>query len=493
MTKLQGLSPDKFFSFFEQISEIPRGSGNTKEISEYIIKFAKDRELEYVADEVGNVVIYKEKSRDAKSNNTIILQGHLDMVAVKEDDIHKDMETEGLDLCVEGDFLKAKGTSLGADDGVAVCFMLSILDSKTLTHPPIEAVFTVDEETGMLGADALDTSVLKGKMMLNIDTEEEGEFCAGCAGGARNKLVFKNDRDPVDGHELTVEVTGLTGGHSGMEIYKNGGNAACIINEILAVLTDDGVKPCIIEFNAGSADNVIPVSGKAEVILPSKEFSKYGGEEAVREKLDSLIDTIEGKYAETDPDLSITYNLSSVERKAVKAMTSKHSRFVVTALSNIPNGVIKYNELIPDMVETSLNLGTVEINHSVCVVQYLVRSNVEGAKRELIDNIKHIAKKNDAKDYVSGNYPAWEFSPNSRVRDVVMSAYQNVTGEEGKISVVHAGLECGIFTKKIRGLDCVSFGPRIDDIHTTKEKVSISSVQKYDKMLKIALEELALL
>ncbi|MCR5214325.1 MAG: aminoacyl-histidine dipeptidase [Eubacterium sp.] len=466
MPVLDNLQPQEVLYYFEEICNIPHGSRNTKLISDYIAKFAEIHHLEYVQDEYNNVIIYKASNNG--SNDTIILQGHMDMVCEKEEDCDIDFDYEPLRLMVDGDMIKAEGTTLGGDDGVAVAMMLAILDSKDIKHPNLECLFTVDEEIGMLGATGLDKSLLKGRKLLNIDSEEEGHLLVSCAGGATVTIHIPILRRGARGQRYHIEVSGLVGGHSGIEIDKGRANADILLGKILQaiLMEDDSVR--LISLKGGLKDNAIPVKSQAEIIAMNGD--------AVKNALDEFMKLEMEKYVDTDPDINVTIRES--EDKSLYPLDEGQNVAFIMAYANMPYGVIAYSKDIEGLVETSLNFGIMNTYENEIVISYSVRSSVNSDKQALIDQLTMISKSLGGYVEIEGDYPAWEYVKDSTVRDIMVSTYKEMYNKDMIVEAVHAGLECGIFSDALKGLDAVSFGPDIFDIHTPKERLSISSLAR---------------
>lgn len=477
MSVLAGLEPQSVFKYFEEICGIPHGSSNTKQISDYLVKFAKERGLRYIQDEKNNVIIFKDGSRGYEKSKPVIIQGHIDMVCEKEKDCDIDFEKEGLRLqCIDG-VISAKGTTLGGDDGIAVAYAMAILDSDTIKHPPIEAVFTVDEEIGMLGAEYIDCSPLQGRLMLNIDSEDEGELLVSCAGGATVKCVYECKMEKHEGTAVKICVSGLCGGHSGVEIDKGRANACQIIGRVLYELdgkTDYALKAV----NGGMKDNAIPREAEAEIVISEADMARL---EACVADINNILSH---EYSETDGNIHLY-----VEKETSydnMAMENESKRRVIAALFNMPCGVQKMSREIEGLVETSLNIGILRTTGKTVSVVTSVRSSVGSEKTELIEKIESLAGVLGGSVSVSGNYPAWEYKKDSYLREVMTDIYMKMTGKSPKIEAIHAGVECGIFAGKLPGLDCVSFGPDIFDIHTTAERMKADSVLRiWNYILKV--------
>lgn len=450
-------------NFFEDISKIPRGSGNTKEICDYLENFARKRNLEYYRDNFNNIVIKKDASPEKSGSAPVILQGHTDMVCEKDESCKKDMEREGLDLIYEDDVLYANGTTLGADDGIAIAMMLAVLDSKTAIHPPIEAVMTVDEETGMDGAVNFDASVLKGKRMINIDSEDEGIFTVGCAGGNVTKCSLKLKKEKRSGSILKIEISDLTGGHSGCEINKGRANANKILGRVLyecAKKTDIFLA----DLYGGGKDNAIAVYSYAVVCCSEPE--------RVTSYVNEIFEEIKDEFYDTDPNMKITVNNSCCDYIYDKESSNK----MIYMLMTLPNGVYSMSRDIDELVLTSLNMGVVRISDDILNISFCVRSSIESEKRMLSSVLECMMAAIGGSISISGDYPGWKYIAESNLRNTMSAVFENQYGRKPKIEAIHAGLECGLFADKIKGLDCVSVGPDIADIHTPREKLSISSL-----------------
>ncbi len=456
MRVLENLKPEKVFEYFEDLCAVPHGSGNTKQISDYCVNFAKEHGFSFVQDSLNNVIIRKNASAGYENSPTVILQGHLDMVCEKDSTSKMDFLKDGLSLRLDGDFVSADGTTLGGDDGIAVAMALSVLDSTDILHPPLEVLFTTDEETGMYGADGLDASLLKGKILLNIDSEDEGILTVGCAGGARAD-IRKSLTFGETAKTKKIVISGLAGGHSGVEIHKNRHNANKLMLELLNSIPN--VKLAYV--SGGAKDNVIPNRCECSVCADCD--------------LTEIIDTfIKDKYNSADPNLQITVTDGVV----LPVINEKATREIIDLICALPNGVQKMSTQIPSLVQTSLNLGVVKIENNTLYCTFSVRSSVNSEKYEILNKLKNIADSFDADFSDHGHYPAWEYRENSHLRDVMVKTFEKLYGRKPTVDVIHAGLECGIFCDKIDRLDAVSFGPDLFDIHTVNERLSVSSVQR---------------
>lgn len=470
MNILEGLEPKTVFKFFEEICSIPHGSGNTKAISDYCVVFAKERKLRYRQDESNNVVIWKPGTKGYEDSAPVMLQGHLDMVCVKESDCMLDMEKKGLLLELDDGTISAKGTSLGGDDGIAVAFALAILDSDDIPHPPLEVVLTVDEEIGMLGASALDCSDLKARIMLNLDSEEEGYLLVSCAGGVTVKAQIPVEFEEAEGCQGEITVTGLLGGHSGVEIDKGRGNACQILGRVLYrvnQLCDLKIK----KLDGGVKDNAIPREAKATVMLKREQVNR-----CIKE-IQKLEKDLCHEFALTDAGIRILFHFEK-EEKSTYVMTKPSIKRVMTELVNLPGGIQKMSFAIKGLVQTSLNLGIMETKETGVYYSFSVRSSIESEKEALVEQITCLTQAMGGTVSSQGDYPAWEYRQNSPLRELMMQVYREQYGKEPIVQALHAGVECGIFAGRMPGLDCVSFGPDMKDIHTPQESMNAESVKR---------------
>ena len=470
MSVLGELQPNKVFQYFEEICAIPHGSRNLQQISDYLVDFAKAHGLKYRQDEDLNVIIWKDGSKGYEDSDPVILQGHMDMVAVKESDCDKDMEKEGLDLEIDGDYILAKGTSLGGDDGIAVAYTLAVLDDEEMAHPPIEAIFTVNEEIGMLGAATIDVSDLKGRLFMNMDSEDEGVFTVSCAGGASVICKIPYETETVNASVIEIKMDGFTGGHSGVEIIKGRMNANCAMARVLLSLFNE-VEMQLVSVNGGEKDNAIAKFSEASVAVLPEEV------EEAKQIIENTFAQIKEEYKVIDPGARLTVNVK--ETADVETFTEDTTFAVVTAMVHMPNGVQRMNPEIEGLVQTSLNMGILITKDSEVQMTFAVRSSSETEKQYLIAQLTSLSETLGGEIEIVGPYPGWEYKADSRLREVMVEAYKDLyNGEEPVVEGIHAGLECGILSTKIPNLDCVSIGPNIYEIHTTEEHMSISSVQR---------------
>ena len=465
MAILEHLEPRGVFRFFEELCAIPHGSSNTKAVSDWLMDFARERGLEAYQDGLNNVIIIKEATSGYESAEPVILQGHMDMVCEKAPGCAKDMEKEGLDLAVDGDAVYAEGTTLGGDDGIAVAMALAILDADDIPHPRLEAVFTVDEEIGMLGATALDVSMLRGRRMLNLDSEEEGVFTVGCAGGNLTQCTLPLTRAPYAGKALTVTVGGLRGGHSGAEIDKGLGNANMLMGRLLYAASRKA-ELRLVEVNGGLKDNAIPRETVATLVTTDPEAVL-----AVCRELDAQL---KNECRTTDPDVFVT----AAESTASLPMDDDTTRRVLCFLTCAPNGIQAMSADMPGLVQTSLNLGILKTEKDAVIASFCVRSSIDGQKQMLVERLTCMTEALGGTVEVFGDYSGWEYRPDSPLRELLVEVFTQQYGHAPRIEAIHAGVECGIFSGKLPGLDCVSMGPDLTEIHTCREKLYISSVQR---------------
>lgn len=464
--KLAGLKPGSVFRYFEEICAIPHGSRNTKAISDYLVAFAKEHNLKYIQDESNNVILFGPGTCGMEDHAPVILQGHMDMVCEKDASCPLDMAVDGLDLMHDDRYVYAKGTTLGGDDGIAVAYALAILEDNTIAHPPLEVIITVDEEIGMLGATAIDLSMLQGRTLVNLDSEEEGIFTVSCAGGATSVISLPVERKAVYGPCVRLTVDGLQGGHSGAEIHKNRANANKVMGEYLSRIQK--LMPlCLTSFTGGSKDNAIPRSCQATVVAMGI------GIERINDVAAQLQAEIREKFDE--PEASI--QAFDVDALGGNSLTTAATSDVISLLCACPNGVQSYSQDMPGLVQTSLNLGIAKLGDQFTAT-FSVRSSVNQEKEELIRKLRELTDFYNGTYTQSGTYPAWEFRKYSPLRDTMVRIYQEMFGKEPQVLAIHAGLECGLLGDKLPGLDCVSIGPQMHDIHTSREKLEIASTER---------------
>lgn len=478
---LNDLQPKEVFRFFYEICRIPHGSYNIDAISDYLVAFAKERNLEVVQDQLKNVIIKKPATEGYEKEETLILQGHMDMVAVKDAESDMDMDKDPLRLAFKDGCLYAEGTSLGGDDGIAVAYALAILDSDSIKHPALEVVFTVNEEVGMDGAIGIDLSDLKGTRLLNIDSEEEGVLLTSCAGGMRVHGVIPVNKVLCEGACVEITLSGLKGGHSGAEIHHGRANANHTIGRILAELSKK-VSFHIVEISGGEKDNAIPLYAVTTLAVKNPDM------ELMKSVLEELETILNNEYAGKEENILIT--LRKLEDSSATMADEQSTKRIYEYLCAVPDGVIAMSGLNPGFVETSLNLGVLKLTEAGLEADYALRSSIEQSKLYLRDRVDMITRAFGGYCEFSGDYPGWEYKTNSPLREKMIRVYEACYGSSPEVTAIHAGLECGILLQKKKDLDCISFGPDIFDIHTTKERMPVDSVKRtWDYLLAVLAEK----
>ena len=476
--KLSGLNPATVFGYFEQLCAYPHGSGNTKAISDYLVSFAKSHEIRYEQDELNNVIFYQEGTCGFEDHDPVILQGHMDMVCEKDSDCTIDMDTEGLDVTHDDTYVFAKGTTLGGDNGIAVAYAMALLADKSIPHPPLEVIITVDEETGMFGAAGIDLSRLKGKTMINMDSEEEGVLTVSCAGGARGTISLPLQRRIVYGPCVKLTVDNLQGGHSGVEIHKNRANANKVMGELLSRV-QQRMPFCITKLQGGAKDNAIPRSCSASLVLLGMNA----------EQINDIAAALQEEIRQNFDEPEVLVYGDNLEALGGNALTSESTSKVISLLNAAPNGVQSWSADIEGLVQTSLNLGVVRMEEDLTLT-FAVRSSVNREKRDLLSHLSQLAVLYEANYSEVGDYPAWEYKKESRLRDTMVRVYSEMFNRTPEVIAIHAGLECGLLSEKLPGLDCVSFGPNMKDIHTSRERLEIASVGRTWEYLLAVLKQL---
>ena len=466
MAVLSGLEPKAVFGYFEKLCAVPHGSGNTKQISDLCVDFAKELGLRWRQDEVNNVVIWKDASPGCEDAPPVILQGHIDMVCVKTEDCAKDMAKEGLDLRTDGEWVWAEKTSLGGDNGIAVAMILAILADGSLPHPPLEAVFTVDEEVGLEGAFALDCSDLKGRKLVNLDSEEEGVFTVSCAGGVRVDCFLPGKRAPLNGEAgYKISLEGLLGGHSGGEIHKGRASANQVMGRVLYSAMERCPGLRLADIRGGQFDNVICSRNHAKVAVPADRAAAL---EAFIREFDAAL---KNEYAGCDGGVTLTCGRTALDA----ALSPEATANMLRTLLAVPQGVQAMSADFPGLVQTSLNMGVIELREEGLYFGVSVRSCIATQKEMIIQRLKAILELGGGSFSLRGNYPGWQFARSSALREEILAAYRAVCGREGTLEATHGGLECGLFMEKLPGLDAVSFGPELHDVHSVKERLSVAS------------------
>ena len=479
MNPLQNTEPKEVFKWFYEISQVPRGSGNERAISDFLVKFAKDRNLEVHQDKAMNVIIKKPGTAGYEKSPTVIIQGHMDMVCEKEASSNHDFLKDPIKFVVKGEMLYAEKTTLGGDDGIAVAYALTVLDSKDIPHPPLEVLITTEEETGMGGAMALTDEHLQGTRLLNIDSEEEGVFLVSCAGGANIHVLFDIKKEAAKGKFLKITVGGLLGGHSGIEINKQRANSIKLLGRILYNIKQNE-KINIVEISGGSKHNAIAKDAHAVIAAENTE--------AVLKIVEKMTADFKGEYRAVDKLLSVTAN--ETQNPSGQMFTKELTLNLIDFMASIPNGVQYKSMEIPGLVQTSLNNGVLEEIDGRIKFTTSVRSSVKSALDEIVDVLRIQAERCGAEFKKASEYPAWEYSPDSPVRDAAVNVYKKLNNKEPLITAIHAGLECGLLKKTLPNVDAVSFGPNLYDVHTPNEHMDIASVERVWKFLLAYLAEL---
>lgn len=472
MAVLAQLEPKAVFRYFEEICGIPHGSSDTQAISDYLVAFAKKRNLYVRQDTLGNVIMKKPATRGYENVPVVMIQGHMDMVCEKTDDREIDFHTQGLDLVLDENVIHADRTTLGGDDGIAVAFALAILDADDIPHPALEVVITVDEEIGMLGAAGITTEDLHASYMLNLDSEDEGQLLVGCAGGMTavcHMPVQWENCDLAHPFCMQIDVDGLLGGHSGMEIIKQRANANKVLGRTLkAIQAVADIR--LVSIDGGKKDNAIPRAAQAVFVAETEK------QPAIQRAVQTLQAAISHEYEVSDPD--VTLKMKECTEAVVETMNRVSGDAIIDALFLLPNGVQKMSDAMPGLVQTSLNLGILTMKQDEVQMGFSVRSSVGSEKNLLALQIRVLCERLGGMYTESGAYPAWEYKQDSKLRDVMVAVYEELYGEKPKLDVIHAGVECGLFMDKMKDLDCVSYGPQMYDIHTPNERLHVDSVQR---------------
>ena len=480
--KISGYKPEKLFHYFEDISAIPRGSGNEKGISDFLVAFARERGLDVYQDRVNNVIIKKPASAGAENAPAVMLQGHIDMVCDKVAGVEHDFEREGIELVVEGGMLHAGGTTLGADNGVAVALMLTVLDDDVLVHPALECVFTTDEETGLVGAETLDKSKISARTMINLDSEEEGVATVSCAGGVVVTYTHPIARELKAGTLLTLEVSGLLGGHSGSDIDRERGNGNLIMARVVAALMDAG-DPALVNFNGGTKDNAINRECKAELI-----YGDRASADAAAKIARGIADDVAAELAVFDPGFACKIDVT--DEVEAEVMDRASALALVRALRLAPNGVMRRNVAADGAVEVSSNIGVVATSADRAKIVLSPRSSITSLQDDFKDRLRLLAEVLGFDAKFEYEYPGWGYVEHSHVRDVFKESYRELFDSELRIESIHAGLECGLFAEALDGLDAIAVGPQLYDVHTPDEHMELASFERFYMLLVDVLKRL---
>lgn len=481
---IEKLYPEKVFHYFAEISKIPRASKKEKEISDWLVKFAKERKLKVIQDEHYNVIIKKKATEGYEDFSPLILQGHMDMVWEKNKDTEFDFSTQGIELVIDGDFLKANGTTLGADNGIAIAYALAILDSDDIKHPALEVVITTDEEDGMSGVANLDFDEFDGKTLINLDTEEYGEVYVSSAGGTRTetKFIFETKKIGNGYTPISIEVKGLSGGHSGAEIHKNLGNSIKILSEVLYHLSKR-YEMSLIHIDGGGKVNAIPREAVAEIAVKLDGDSIDEFKKLAELAFENILKDF--KVSDKSPILAI----EEIEEKNL-GISLGDTLNIINFLHEVPNGVLEMSKHIEGLVETSINIGFISteiVDGNVKIrIKSLARSMANDPLNKLVEEVTDLTRKHDANIKIAASNPSWEYKEDSKIKELIAKSFKEITGNEPVIKAIHAGLECGVFTQNIKGADVVSIGPNIYGAHTPEERMDIKSVgETWEWLLKI--------
>ncbi|MBC8768039.1 aminoacyl-histidine dipeptidase [Arenibacter sp. BSSL-BM3] len=480
--EIRNLEPNNIWNRFADLNAVPRPSKHEERVIEFMMDFGKALGLTTTKDAVGNVIIKKPATSGMEDRKTVILQSHLDMVHQKNADTEFDFSTQGIEMYVDGDWVRAKGTTLGADNGLGVATIMALLESNEISHPPLEALFTIDEETGMTGAKGLKGGLLKGDVLLNLDTEDDDEIDIGCAGGIDITATGKYGEETLPegsiGYKITVK--GLSGGHSGMDIHKGLGNANKIMNALL-MLGQQHVNLRVSEINGGGLRNAIPRESTALVVVNASESNKFNA------MFQDWVQGLKKDFATIEPNLSIVATPSETSESLMEA---QDQQALLKAIKNAHNGVYAMSEAMEDLVETSNNIARVVVKNGTVKIACLTRSSVEAGKMELANSLKGNFETAGYQVTLSGDYPGWDPNPDSDILKLLQSKYVELFKEQPNVVACHAGLECGILGQNYPDVDMISFGPTIKGAHSPDERASISSLQKFWKFTLKILEEI---
>lgn len=475
------LSPKVVWNHFEDLNAVPRPSKKEERVRQFMIDFGKGLNLEVLEDAIGNVIIKKAASAGMENRETVILQSHIDMVHQKNLETTFDFDSEGIRSYIDGEWVKADGTTLGADNGMGVAASMAVLSSTDIKHPAIEALFTIDEETGMTGAKKLDGSLLSGKILLNLDTEDDDEFSIGCAGGIDTNTSYKYQTETPDPNSVgaLIKIRGLKGGHSGMDIVLCRGNANLLLNRLVFEINDT-LDVRYATFNGGGLRNAIPRESQCELVVRANEWDDF------EQLFNVLSNELIAEYKITEPEFQISIEKNTpAESCLTKSEHSKISRIIYT----VPNGVWRMSENVEGLVETSSSLASVVIQNGKFETKSLQRAMGERGKRDIANAVRATFELLGGDIEQSGDYPGWEPNPNSKILDVLENKYEELFKEKPHVAACHAGLECGILGKHLPDCDMISFGPTIRNPHSPDEKVNIASVKKFWDFLTAVLEE----
>ena len=477
---LAGLQPQLVFKYFEEISQIPRGSGNEKEISDYLRKFGEDLGLETIQDEALNIIIRKPATKGYENAPGVVLQGHMDMVCEKNKGTNHDFTKDPLQLRIDGDYIYATDTTLGADNGIAVAMGLAVLASNDIEHPALEVLVTVDEEAGMSGAMALDGNLVKGKYILNLDSEEEGHLLVSCAGGVTALSTIPVEFTDADSSKVaySLEIKGLLGGHSGMDIIKQRANSNKLLGRLLNLISIDFD---LAKVEGGSKNNAIPRESDCVLMINPSDKETFISD------VERITATFKHEFSTSDPGLEVICNETTSPSKVLNCDSKSR---VISMLNIIPNGIQTMSMDIENLVESSTNIGVLRTTDSAVTFECAVRSSVGSLKTDITNRMELLTKQLNGTLQLISDYPAWEYAKNSQLEKMCIDAYKNLTGNEPIIMALHAGLECGLLLEKMPHAEAISFGPNMYDVHTPNEHLSISSTENTWKFLLAVLKSM---
>jgi dipeptidase D len=465
--EIRELEPKALWNKFSDLNSVPRPSKKEEKVRQFMVDFGKNLNLETFVDNVGNVIIKKPASKGMEDRTPVVMQSHLDMVCQKNNDTDFDFDTQGIQMYIDGDWVKAKGTTLGADNGIGVASIMAILESNEIAHPQIDALFTIDEETGMTGALGLEGGMLTGKILLNLDTEDDDELGIGCAGGVdiTAKRKYKEVEPAKDAKGYKITVRGLKGGHSGMDIHLGRGNANKMMNRLLFNL-----PVCIATIQGGSLRNAIPRESVTTIAVQSDKQQVFD------DTFDVLVKTIKEEFVTVEPNLEVVLEKIKTPKKV---MNKKAQEQLLRAVYAAWNGVYRMSPDVPELVETSNNVARIVVAKGKIKIDNLTRSSVESTKWDLADTLLSTYQAGNFKVKMSGSYPGWKPNPDSKILSLMEDLYHKMYKAKPTVMACHAGLECGILGTNYPEMDMISFGPNIRGAHSPDERVSISSVQKY--------------
>lgn len=483
MLNFDNLEAKRVFEIFEEINSVPRCSKKEQKISAWLEDWAKQRGLSVEKDDAMNLVIRKKGTLGLENSKPVIIQAHMDMVCEKTKESNHDFDNDPIEMYIKDGRIYAKETTLGADNGIGLAFALAALEDDSIKHPPLEVVVTSDEETGMSGAMAFDTSNLEGKTFINVDSEEEGLFYMSCAGGNGTTLILPVNREIVVGKMLEVEAVGFLGGHSGLEIDQDRANAAKVMGRYLNILIENNIKYYIVDINGGSKSNAIAREMLAKLVIATDDIP------AIEKITEELNHALKDEYTPQDPDVHLVLNIK--EEDEYNAMNLESSRKVVYYLVLTPYGPTHYSKYIEGLVQTSANIGVVRSEDNEVVFESALRSSIISQKQAVIEQINVIGRVLEAEVVSTAFYPAWPYNADSKIKDIFLESYEELFNEKGEIVAIHAGLECGLFKEKMgEEVDFISFGPDITGAHTVEESLSIDSTERNWKLFKKVLSKL---